>query len=504
MYPRTACVLLLWFGSILSSCGPADPDTDGSDTDADADTDTDTDTDADTDADTDVFPDEEWLPVPVGCTVSDERFSDITAVVAETGTVVQLSWRAEGRGQVQFGSSELSWTTGLDQGGDPHRADLMGLGPERELHYRLIADPEGERLCSRERSIDTMALDSSAPVLDVSVGPSLDPGFDFLAFPALPTAGADEGQRVIVLDAQGEPVWSVGLDWTFFRVFFDPVRGGVVTDSQVHLNDLEGGPRLVRWGGEVENMGGVPGQHHDIALLPDGGWAGLSREARELEGEDGETYLVYADTVVEVLPGGPGAVVWNAFDTFPVEVDPADIEVFPGIDLALWTYANGMSYCAEDDSYLVMLGPSGRVVKIDRAAGEVSWVLGGADSSFHLPGGVSPVSNGHSVECLPGDRLLVFNRGWGGEECSEAVEIQLDLDRMSAEGVWSYATPDCLSIHGCGHAHRLDNGNTLIAWGVAGQLDVVTPEGVSVMRVQSPLGFGVGYPDVARALYPEG
>jgi hypothetical protein len=52
-----------------------------------------------------------------------------------------------------------------------------------------------------------------------------------------------------------------------------------------------------------------------------------------------------------------------------------------------------------------------------------------------------------------------------------------------------------------GEPIRLDNGNTLINWSAAGQLNLVTPEGVSICQIELQPGFGFAFNTLETTLY---
>jgi hypothetical protein len=109
------------------------------------------------------------------------------------------------------------------------------------------------------------------------------------------------------------------------------------------------------------------------------------------------------------------------------------------------------------------------VLKIDSATGIILWKLGGLGSDFQFVGdSLNGFSMQHGVRELPNGNILMFDNG---DEhvppLSRAVEYQLDLVNHTATLAWEYRAP--LSLYGSamGFAQRLENGNTLIAYGTA-------------------------------------
>lgn len=52
-----------------------------------------------------------------------------------------------------------------------------------------------------------------------------------------------------------------------------------------------------------------------------------------------------------------------------------------------------------------------------------------------------------------------------------------------------------------GDVHRLDDGDTMATWGLGGRIDRVSPSGEVLWKVNTELGFIVGYNTVEESLY---
>jgi hypothetical protein len=82
---------------------------------------------------------------------------------------------------------------------------------------------------------------------------------------------------------------------------------------------------------------------------------------------------------------------------------------------------------------------------------------------------------------LPNGDVILFDDGDDDvPPFSRAVEYALDTDAGTATLVWSaHATPQ-LEDFALGYAQRLSNGNTLITYGAARQVQEVSPDGALV------------------------
>ncbi len=135
-------------------------------------------------------------------------------------------------------------------------------------------------------------------------------------------------------------------------------------------------------------------------------------------------------------------------------------------------YAHINSVVVDNDgNLLASLRGTSNIVKIDRTTGQLEWILGGKANQFtFINDPFTGPCGQHTATWLANGNLLVFDNG---QQClpednrgfvTRVVEYQLDEENLTAELVWSYKQENQYSV-ALGSAQRLDNGNTLIAWG---------------------------------------
>ena len=76
----------------------------------------------------------------------------------------------------------------------------------------------------------------------------------------------------------------------------------------------------------------------------------------------------------------------------------------------------------------------------------------------------------HSASLLPNGNVLLFDNGnrrpdSEGGQFSRALELELDLDEMTATTVWEYRYTQPLFAICCSSVQRLENGNTVLLFG---------------------------------------
>lgn len=437
----------------------------------------------------DTAPTDEPDPVE-GCTEGDGPAVDVEASLTDIATVVRVRWRTEEetRGQVHFltatGARETVWSAGT-----VHEVLLVGNRALTDVSYRIVTDASGEVSCGEPRTITTGALPSGPPALRVEVDP--DHVVEGGGYTIAPIIRLDS-PYVAIVDSGGQYVWawadpSGDYGGTYFNADLDLARGGIWVNEQAVADESDGYVRHVNFDGALAEPVPVPGGHTDFLELPDGSIASLSWDIREYEGS---RYL--GDRIVEVSPTGAVREVWNVWDHYtpaPDEDWPSGFYV-PDPEVLDWSHVNAISYSAAEDAYFVSLPFLKGVARVERATGETTWLIEG------LP----RVENPHSVQFL-GDTVLVFNRGDVTNEttCSGANEIRI----ADGEIVWSYLSDRCLLVPFLGNAQRLADGNTLLVFSSAGELNEVSPSGDVMWRLNLDLGAAFGFSERVDSLYPE-
>jgi len=99
---------------------------------------------------------------------------------------------------------------------------------------------------------------------------------------------------------------------------------------------------------------------------------------------------------------------------------------------------------------------------------------------------------------LADDRILFFNNG-NGSEPSLVIELTLDFDARTVAREWWYDGEVTNAV--MGDVQRLENGNTLITYSLAGEVHEVDPSGNVVETMNWGLGAAVGYSTKRTTLY---
>ena len=209
---------------------------------------------------------------------------------------------------------------------------------------------------------------------------------------------------------------------------------------------------------------------------------------------------VAGHVILRQSPIGNVEFSWNAWDHFSI----ADwIFVQPGLaQMPTIDFDHPNSLIRDTDgNYIVSFASLGEITKIDAMTGQMLWRFGGRHNQFTIVG--DPL-NGfgiqHHAHVLPNGNLLFIDNGaHHSPPESRAVEYHLDLNARTATMVWQYRHSPPVFSPFAGSAQRLENGNTLVAFGAAAQVAEVTAQGSLVWEAQMKHN-GVKVPFFYRAI----
>lgn len=420
-------------------------------------------------------------PTPANADCNFDVSATLSDHIATVGIVeFATDFGALDGGYVEFGvDANYGIQAPLEVSTSAHRTLLLGMTPDTEFHYRIVAQ-SGNQVCrSEDRVLTTGASPPDLPVpsLRVSSQSRVAPGY--LITSAQATGPSGGGYYVVIYNHLGQPVW-----WHRSSI------GGIVTRAKLswdgkYLYGRDGNPSA-RSGGQVvriamdgssEESLTVDTGHHDLAVTPD----------------NGILFLVGG--------GGDGCgriEKWSATDEASHFYDLREAfgDAFkPGNDPC---HCNSIHYNPSDASITVSCLMQNAYVKLSDAA-ELLWVLGGNNGQSDFSGDVA-WDRQHGHQMLAPNHILFLNNNGGGDSTSEsslAVELELDGDNHTAKRVWEYDGGEITQT--LGDVQRLPNGNTLVTYCNAGILHEVDAD---KQLVQSwAFSNGVGYADHRENLY---
>ncbi len=420
-----------------------------------------------------------------GAGSGDASITALDAAVSDAiRTVITVSWSTDSavQGYVEFGLDEsLGRATPLeDAAGTEHSALLLGLPADTEVFYRVVAD--GADKVSEIQSVSTGSLPNELPGLSVT-------GSGHSGFMATPLLGAVVAP--VIIDGEGNIVWywqdDRGLD--VYRVKLSLDGRSVLYNSADITGEPSPDSAIVRVAldGSSEEAIPVPLLAHDFVEFPDGTIGALAYEYRE----DATLGEVKGNQIVEIAPDGSQSVIWSAWDCY----DPNVIE---GADPELgWSFTNALDYDPEADAYYVGFRNFSSIVKVNRADGSCEWALGGEAGTIEIDG--IPFLYQHQFEVRE-DSVIVFDNASQGLN-SRAVEYAVDWEAGTAEEIWSWQPDPPVQVFVLGDVTRMGNGDTLVTWSTAGQINRATPGGESTWQLNTEIGYVFAFDSYSEDIY---
>ena len=199
--------------------------------------------------------------------------------------------------------------------------------------------------------------------------------------------------------------------------------------------------------------------------------------------------------------------VWNIHDYFqPDTTDEFNHDIPCCPEKENWVHLNFLHYSAEEDAYYLSSRYRRAVYKVDRTTGALDWTLTGKNddgvNDFRFPKNEEFDFNPHSAMPIQGGLLIFDSGGPSSGDCSAAVELGLNAELWTVEGLGYYATEDCQVSHQMGNATELWNGNRTIVLATNGQIDEFNLNHDLVSRLVVSQGYWLGFSHRVQELYP--
>jgi hypothetical protein len=341
--------------------------------------------------------------------------------------------------------AELSveyWTDG-----DPHllvkapaaqtpTVALTRLRPKRVYNYRVVGTSATGTFTS-----DTVPTDLAASLVSATGKPTAPLLMLHLYQP-------DGFRGYAIVDEHADVVW-------YFRTL--EITFGMTRRANGNFVLMDKGRGLI----EVTPAGQVVHElaqdfanremHHDVIASPANTLLFIAFDDRVVNGS-----RVRGDAIWEWVPEtGESRKLWTAWDFFPMTDANA-------VTSGEWMHANALAI-GPRQNVLLSVHHWNQVVSIAADWRTLEWRLGGAEATLPLSGGAAFSGQHTPREIAPG-RVLLFDNGTGRGGFSRAIEYAFDSG--AAHTLWEWRSQPANFAAAVGSARRLDNGHTMIAFGM--------------------------------------
>jgi hypothetical protein len=406
-------------------------------------------------------------PVTGTCTITptasiSENISSVGIVEFTTDVASPTAAR------IEFGlDTNYGMTAPVDLTSAGYRTLVLGMKPESEYHARVVVEGGAAPCASDDFTLQTGDRPTGLANIDIETNDEAALARGFMV------TGTYQTGPAYILDGDGDAVWWLAGqgEVTRARMSYD---GNYMWYAKGNVP--EGQSKVIRVamdGSDLEDLSQqFPRQNHDFTVLPDG------RVVFIAYGDNG------CDDVVEWSPDGSNRTIANTGDVLGANM----------------CHCNAIQYSPEDDTVVVSELDNNAYIKL-RLDGTVVWVLGGGQANDFTGDGAT-WSRQHNLHILGLDRFVFFNNGDMGQgPGSLAIELQLDLEAMTATNVWEYAAMPSIQNAIMGDVQRLWNGNTLVVYSTQGIVHEVSPEGALVQSMSWGIGGAIGYVEKRPTLY---
>ena len=319
--------------------------------------------------------------------------------------------------------------------------------PDYETHYK-----SGE--------VDSLPL--GFPNIGININAGADTNYLFFS-----TRAHGSGSYYIILDGNGQ----------LFRYAFSPHFGGdfkVQANGQITYYDgaLRQHYILDEYLNVIDSLtmiGYIP-DGHELQITPNGNALMMCYDTQIIDMSaivpGGEPQAGVTGVVLQELdPSGALVFQWRSWDHFQITDGVRMDFTQPNIQ---YVHANSLQY--DTDGNIIMSSRHmDEITKIDRNTGNVIWRLGGKNNMFtFIDDPLMGFRAQHHARRIENGNLTIFDNGfYHSPPRARAVEYTLDETNFTATLVWEYrSTPPVLS-RAMGSVQRLQNGNTIIGWGLS-------------------------------------
>jgi Arylsulfotransferase (ASST) len=420
-------------------------------------------------------------PLVTGYSVAENPLNSLSTVVTFTATDADSA-----RVHYSTPGDTAAVTPFVPVTGDSGRVVTLGLLPNAMYSHQLeLIGPHGRTI--EPFQFSTGPLPAYVQTARLTITGKFGPGYTLLS----PIIYTGDSVLMVIFDNMGRVRW--------YREF-PPGTGSV--ESKMEPN----GHFTLALGGSAGDDN-VPVQY--LELLPSGEVI-ATYQAPDSEATDAHELLMTGTTSAPIVhffgytshpldlsalggpvhgtgighqliresPAGTVQFLWNAWDHYTIAdwIEPTGVNPPNDFD-----HTNSLAFDL-DSNYIVSFRHMGAVVKLDAQTGARIWQLGGLQSQFTiLRDPLNLFSGQHSVRVLDNGHILMYDNGLRHTpQHTRAVEYALDLTKMTATMVWEYEPAPMIFTNAVGSVQRLKSGNTLVGFGLAGQVHEVDSLGTVV------------------------
>jgi hypothetical protein len=445
----------------------------------------------------------------------------ITATMDATNSLIfhiQGSVSAPGEVTIEYWSTGTGTfiTAPVTTTGVTFSAEVMRLRPLTQYNYQVfLAESTNTPVSQYQGTFTSGPLPAGlqdAKIQDIQGTPT----WDLL----LLDYNCTDFNGIVAIDGSGQIVWYYQNDNQVFTLAQEPNYNLVFNEVSLNvgytMKEIASDGETRHSVDDILDDGTVSAPHgrwnHEMLLRPDNKVWTIGADIRPVNING--TYTMQTGGTIEEWDISKGTVtrLVSLFDLLDAATDRAqDSDVTTGFfwqgsqnqyagAAEDWTHSNSLDVLPNGD-ILMSNRHLDQIIAIKPDFSGVDWKLGGVGSDFTFPNPSDQFYHQHYANMLPNGDLLLFDNGNlrpddQGGQYSRAEELKLDFSTMQATKVWEYRNAPDLFSSAVGSTIRLNNGDTVVDFGVDSTSDnpgIFTvaeagPDGnaVSVITISSP------------------
>lgn len=327
------------------------------------------------------------------------------------------------------------------------------------------------------------------PPLTVITSNNPTPGLLFMSSFAFDTS-ISHNAYMIIAENNGVPYYNLQSNyntWDFKKQFGENLTYFESTLNKFYMRDINYNmiDSFYAGNGYVTDL-------HELRLLDNGHALLLSYDPEIVNMSEivagGNPAATVVGLIVQEIDENKNVVFqWRSWDHYLITDATHE-------DLTAWyiDYVHGNAIEIDTDGNIIIsCRHMDELTKIDITTGDIIWRMGGRNNEFNFVNDPIGFSHQHAIRHIANGNFTLFDNGnFHTPHFSRALEYNIDQENKIATLVWQYRhTPDIYGL-AMGYVQRLNNGNTLICWGLTNPtLTEVTPSGTIALEMSLPNGI---------------
>lgn len=222
----------------------------------------------------------------------------------------------------------------------------------------------------------------------------------------------------------------------------------------------------------IQPINGVLNDVHELIILDNGNYVVAGSKKRlfdlssfSIDGSQGSDSTYAKGFVFQEFDVNHNLIFeWNSND----HIHPSEYAGGYQYNVNNFDYAHGNAIEEDvDGNFLLSFRHLDAIYKINKATGDIMWILGGNSNQFTFTNDSNQFSGQHDIRVLPNGNITIFNNDnkSNSPHISTGVEYELNLTNMTCSKTWEYTYDPSFFSRAMGNFRTLNNQEKIIGFG---------------------------------------